>query len=510
MTTRRNFLKAVGGVGVAGLGAWGDLNRIAAAASLAAPKAAGEDYRALVCVFLFGGNDANNMVVPTSTAEYQQYATGRTVLALPKASLLPINVSNTAGRTFGLHNEMAGLQGLFNQGRAAVVANVGPLLAPTTRAQFQSRSVPVPLDLYSHSDQQAQWQSSISDGAPRSGWGGRLGDLMKTANGTNQGSTLISVTGNNLFEVGTTLTSFKVSPNSTFGLDFYKPEGTDAVSKAINTMLAAPSVNLFEGAWNDVIGRALQNQRLLASALETAPPFVTAFPNTGLGDQMEMVARLISVRQALGLKRQVFFCSIGGFDTHGDEQIGRQAELLDELSGAMAALYAATAELNCADLVTAFTASDFNRTFPSNGKGSDHAWGSHHWVVGGAVRGGAPLRPVPHARARRARRHGLERPVDPHDLGGPVRGHARRVVRRRCRAQHHLPEPRALSRREPGLHGLGAGTKKRAGEHRPVSLLVRRQGRRSLYFRCFETSLVISNIETCFLPPKPRAACRLR
>ena len=395
MTTRRHFLKAMGGIGAAGLGAWSDLNRIAAAASVAprAPlgiaQAAGEDYRALVCVFLFGGNDGNNMVVPTGTTDYQQYSAGRTVLALPKASLLPINVSNTAGRTFGLHGNMAGLQGLFNQGKAAVVANVGPLLAPTTRAQLQSRSVPIPPDLYSHSDQQAQWQSSISDGAPRTGWGGRLGDLMKTANGTNQGSTLISVTGNNLFEVGTTLSSFKVSPNSTFGLDFYRAEGTDPVSKAINSMLTTPSVNLFEGAWNDVIGRALENQRLLASALATAPPFVTAFPNTSLGDQMEMVARLVSVRQALGVKRQVFFCSLGGFDTHGEEQLGRQGELLEELSGAMTALHAATAELDCADLVTAFTSSDFNRTFPSNGKGSDHAWGSHHWVVGGAVRGGA-------------------------------------------------------------------------------------------------------------------------
>jgi uncharacterized protein (DUF1501 family) len=390
MTTRRDFLRAAGGIGAAGLGAWSDLNRIAAAASLGSPKALGEDYRALVCVFLFGGNDGNNMVVPTSTTEYQQYASGRTgALALSRASLLPINVANTPGRTFGLHGAMAGLQGLFNQGKAAVVANVGPLLAPTTRAQFRDRSVPLPNDLYSHSDQQAQWQSSISDGAPRTGWGGRLGDLMKTANGANQGSTLISASGNNLFEVGTTLSSFKVSPDSTFGLDFYRAEGTDPMSKAINAMLATPGVNLFEGAWNDVIARALENQRLLASALEAAPPFTTVFPQSTLGGQMQMIARLISVRQALGLRRQVFFCSLGGFDTHGDEQLGRQAELLEELSAALTALYNASVELDFADVVTSFTSSDFNRTFPSNGRGSDHAWGNHHWVVGGAVRGGS-------------------------------------------------------------------------------------------------------------------------
>ena len=390
MNARRRFLRASGAIGIAGLGAWSDLNRILAAASLERAKAAGEDYRALVCLFLFGGNDANNMVVPTAAGEYAQYASGRTpALALAQASLLPITSTNTPGRTFGLHPAMAGLQTLFNQGKAAVVANVGPLLAPTTRADFQARRVPVPPDLYSHSDQQAQWQSSISDGSPRSGWGGRIGDLVKSANGTNQGSTLISVAGNNLFGVGGTLSSFKVSPGNSFGLDFYRgAESTDPVSRAITALLSTPSGNLFEGAWNDVIARALENQRVLADALQAAPAFTTAFPATGLGAQMQMIARLVSVRAALGLKRQVYFCSLGGFDTHGDEQLGRQAELLGEVSAALSALYAATAELGCADLVTAFTASDFNRTFPSNGRGSDHAWGAHHWVVGGAVRGG--------------------------------------------------------------------------------------------------------------------------
>ena len=273
MTNRRTFLKqfTAAGVGVGGLGAWSDLQRIAAAASLnsALPKAAGEDYRALVCLFMFGGNDGNNMVVPTSATEYQQYATGRTpTLTLAQGALLPLNVANTPGRTFGAHPAMAGLQGIFNHGRAAVVANLGPLLAPTTRADFQARRVPIPVDLYSHSDQQAQWQSSISDGAPRSGWGGRIGDLMKTANGTNGSSTLISVSGNNLFEVGTTISSFKVSPGNHFGFDFYKgATATDPLSRGITDMLGVPSVNLFEGAWKEVIQRAIQNQQVLATAL---------------------------------------------------------------------------------------------------------------------------------------------------------------------------------------------------------------------------------------------------
>lgn len=391
---RRAFLKqlAAAGIGVGGLGAWADLQRIAAAASLNAsvPKAPGEDYRALVCLFMFGGNDSNNMIVPTSTTEYQQYATGRTpVLALGQAQVLPLNVSNTPGRTFGVHPSMTGLQGLFNTGKAAVMANVGPLRAPTTRQQYQARSVPIPVDLFSHSDQQAQWQSSISDGAPRSGWGGRIGDLLKTANGTNSSSTLISVSGNNLFEVGTTISSFKVSSNNQFGFDFYKGStSTDPLSKGVTDLLAVPSTNLFEGAWKEVIQRAIQNQQVLASALAAQPPFTTVFPNTGIGNQMKMIARLLSARTALGLKRQVFFASIGGFDTHGEDQLTTQNRLLGEVSGAMTALYNATVELQCADLVTQFTASDFNRTFPSNGKGSDHAWGSHQWIVGGAVQGG--------------------------------------------------------------------------------------------------------------------------
>ena len=386
---RREFLKSLG-MGAAGLGAWTDLGRIAAAVSLASPLAAGEDYRALVCLFMFGGNDGNNTVIPTSGSEYLQYATGRTsTLALAQGTLLPLTVRNTPGRTFALHPAMAGLQGLFNQGKASIVANVGPLLAPTSRADFLARRVPIPVDLESHSDQQAQWQSSISDGAPRSGWGGRIADLLKSANGASQSSTLISVSGNNLFEVGATLSSFKVSPGNHFGFDFYQGSAsTDPLSKAITNVLAAPGANALEGAWKDVIARAIDNQRVLATALATVPPFTTVFPGSGIASQLQMIARLISVRQALGMKRQVFFASLGGFDTHGDGQLQDQGQLLGEVSAAMTAFYNATVELNCADLVTTFTASDFSRTFPSNGKGSDHAWGNHHFVVGGAVQGG--------------------------------------------------------------------------------------------------------------------------
>lgn len=391
MLNRRQFLHLIGGSAAAGLGGFADLRNIAAAADLDInPKAAGEDYRALVMLFMFGGNDGNNTVIPTVSGEYSQYAAGRSsVLALPTANLLPLTISNTPGRTFGLHPAMAGMQGLINTGKAGIVANVGPLIVPTTKSQLRARSVPLPGDLYSHSDQQQQWQSSISDGPPRTGWGGRLGDLVAASNGTNRTSTCISVTGNNLFEVGTTLTSFKVSPGNTFGFDFYKgPTSTEPLSQGITELMALNAGNLFEGAWKDVITRAIDNQKILSDALATATPFTTTFPNTGLGQQFQMIARLIRVRQALGLKRQVFFASIGGFDTHGVEQIQRQTELLGSISTAVTAFYNATVEMDVANQVTTFTASDFNRTFRSNGKGSDHAWGNHHFVVGGAVDGG--------------------------------------------------------------------------------------------------------------------------
>ena len=413
MTNRRDFLKKLGtaGIGVGGLGAWSDLQRIAAAASLEpGPKAAGEDYRALVCIFLFGGNDANNMIVPTTATEYQQYATGRTpTLAIAQNQLLALNSANTPGRTFGIHNAMPGFQGLFNTGKAAVVANVGPLLPPTLIGYQQRNGDPGGPLLAATS---RHGRLHLRRG-PALGWGERVG--IDEGRQRPNSSTLISVTGNNRFEVGATISSFRSRPATTSGSHHTRLHSTDPSQGHQNPGIAQrqPVRRCVEGRDQ----RAIQNQQVLASALAAVPPFTTAFPNTSLGNQMQMIARLVSVRAALGLKRQVFFASIGGFDTHGDEQRGRQQELLGEVSGAITALHNATVELNCSDLVTSFTASDFNRTFPSNGKGSDHAWGSHHLVAGGAVQGGriygtfpTPVGPDDTG--------GNE---DPHHLGGPVR-----------------------------------------------------------------------------------------
>jgi uncharacterized protein (DUF1501 family) len=378
---RRRLLKLAGAAGLSGLGL-GTLSHLTAAAQSAT------DYKALVYLFMYGGNDGNNLLVPLEPGLYAQYQRARSNLALPRETLLPIAPGNSAGLQYGLHPAMGGIQSLFGQGKAALLTNIGTLAVPTSRTQWNARSVPLPDNLFSHSDQQAQWQSAIVDDAPRSGWGGRMMERLLATDAANRGYGVLSMAGGNLWENGDrSLAAYKVSASGNFGFDFYDPAGRDPVSTAITETLAERREHLLEQAWNDVVGRSIENQRVLTQALESST-LATVFPDTNLGSQLRMVARLVAARSRLGLQRQCFFCSIGGFDTHGDDQLQRQNELLGEISNAVAAFYAATVELGMQNNVTLFSGSDFGRTFQSNGQGSDHAWGSHHFVVGGAVKGG--------------------------------------------------------------------------------------------------------------------------
>ncbi|MBK6385808.1 MAG: DUF1501 domain-containing protein [Rhodoferax sp.] len=378
---RRQFLKMISAAGASGLG-------LSTLASLNAAAQTATDYKALVCLFMYGGNDGNNLLVPRDTVPYGQYQRIRSNLALSRDSLLPIAPTNTGGAQYGLHPAMGGIQGLFNQGKTAMIANVGPLAVPTTKAQWEARSVPLPDNLFSHSDQQAQWQSAIVDQPPRNGWGGRMMERQLAVDAVNRGYGVISVAGGNLWESGdATLAAYKVSSSGNFGFDFYNANGSDPLSAAISQTLAEPRSHVLEQAWTDVVGRSIENQRVLTQALASST-LTTVFPDTGLGRQLRMIARLISARAQLGLPRQCFFCSIGGFDTHGDDQMQRQNELLGEISAAVTAFYTATVELSLANNVTLFSASDFGRTCQSNGQGSDHGWGNHHFVTGGAVNGG--------------------------------------------------------------------------------------------------------------------------
>ncbi len=400
LLTRRSFLRqcACAAVGTAGVaGALLDLRRMAAA-SLGNTDALSGDYRALVCLFLYGGNDANNLLVPAG-ADYAAYATARGGLALPQANVLPIAPITSDGRSFGLHSSLAELKGLFDQRKMAVVANVGTLVEPLTKVQYQNGTGRKPPQLFSHSDQQVQWQTSVPDVASRTGWGGRTGDLMRALNGSAQVSICVSIAGNNTFQIGENTVPYAVSSSGSVGLSNYVYPNTagatnDTIrSRALDDLLAMGHTNLFEKTHAGIMQRSLQGGALLKGALQLTDPanggtaLATAFPNTGLGGQLKLVARLIRGRDVLGLRRQIFFVSVGGYDTHNN-QLAAQAGLFAELSQALAAFHAATVEVGVADSVTSFTCSDFGRTYQTNGAGSDHGWGSHHLVVGGAVRGG--------------------------------------------------------------------------------------------------------------------------
>lgn len=359
--------------------------------ALAAGTDPGSDYRALVCLFLYGGNDANNLLVPTDSARHALYARPRPNLALPRESLVALTSAAGGASGFGVHPAFAPLAPLFASGQAAVVANAGTLVVPTTQAQYAARSVPLPANLFSHSDQQNAWQSALVDVAARNGWGGRLLERLVAAGSNNRGYSAISLAGANLWQGGDrTLTPYRVSSSGQFGFDFYDPAGSDPLSAAINSLLGEARSDPFEQTWATMMGRSIDSQRVITAALGAAR-LKTVFPDTGLGRQLQMAARLIGARDALGLRRQCFFCSLGGFDTHGDDQLQRQSEAFGEIATAVAAFHAATVELGVARQATLFTASDFGRTLASNGKGTDHGWGAHQWVVGGAVRGGRVL-----------------------------------------------------------------------------------------------------------------------
>jgi uncharacterized protein (DUF1501 family) len=339
--SRRQFIgsSCCAAVGLTGmLSTLSSLRLIGAAASpgngpQTPPKAAAvaSDYKALVCLFLNGGNDANNMIVPADTADYAAYAAARSNLALPRTGLLPISPKTSDGRSWALHSSLPEVQKLFGAGKAALLANVGTLAYPTTKAQYRANAVPLPLQLFSHADQQVEWQTSVPDRITGTGWGGRLADLVTAFNTNNQISMSISLSGSNHFQ-------------------------------------------------NGVLGI-------------TAGPVMPGNITT-VTDQLKMVTRLISASSALGLKRQIFFVQLLGWDTHAAQlsnaapNTGAHANLLAQISAGIDSFYTSMTNLGIADQVTLFTASDFGRTLRSNGDGSDHGWGNHQIVVGGAVKGG--------------------------------------------------------------------------------------------------------------------------
>jgi uncharacterized protein (DUF1501 family) len=345
------------------------------------------DYKALVCVFMFGGNDANNMLVPFDATGYGNYSSARGALALPQNQLLQLGPQPN----FALHPSMPEVQSLFNNGNAAFLANVGTLLSPTTQAQFQANQVARPSNLFSHPDQQLEWQNQMQNAAGTSGWAGRIADKMNTQyNPGSQVPMIASLSGDALFCNGASTSPVSVAaagPGPVACSDHSYCSGRQQTAQQFSTL--SSGVSLIQ-ADNGITNNAYTYNATLMNALGAVSPLKTVFPTTGnpFGAQLQEVAKLIQVRAALGVTRQIFFVGAGNFDTHGDQLVG-QAALLAQVSPALGAFYQSLQEMNLTESVTAFTCSDFARTLqPNSTGGSDHAWGSHHMIIGGAVKGG--------------------------------------------------------------------------------------------------------------------------
>jgi uncharacterized protein (DUF1501 family) len=380
---RRDFLKttccsAAAGFAAASFSRFGLVNALAQNAT---------DYKALVCIFLFGGNDSNNMVIPYDTAGYGSYKTARGGLALAQGSLLPISPPST-GSPFAFHPRFGAMQSLFNNKHLAVLANVGTLVQPTTASQFRQRGVALPMNLFSHSDQEAQMQTAILDRVAETGWAGRTADKIQSIYGGNF-PIIISLAGTNIFCEGVAAQSIQSNGNPTRLLNGFggSSESTARLSALQSLLTFDTGLSLIQAA-STTTGNAIQNGQTLAAALATGTPLATQFPqNSYFASQLQQVAKIIQVRSALGLQRQIFFVSMGGFDTHSNQLAG-QDSLLNDLNASMGAFYQATTEMGVANNVTTFTLSDFGRTYSPNSDGTDHAWGSHHLIMGGAVKGG--------------------------------------------------------------------------------------------------------------------------
>jgi uncharacterized protein (DUF1501 family) len=404
--SRRSFLRTASLTSMAGFYASPFLIGLNSLAAMAQSTGL-TDYRALVCVFLQGGNDGHGTVIatdPTSFNAFTQARSGAAGLAYPLSELLPIAPrTSQSGRTFALNPALTGLQNLFNAGRAAVVANTGTLIAPATKTQINSNSVPLPASLFSHFDQTAAWQAIASNGGSSEhvGWGGAVADVIESMKvNSNSMFTCISTSGIALFLSGES--SYQLNVTSAGPIPIYGTAnplfGNSAGSSALQSILSADETNLFAKEYEVVVQRSIQAQQTLASAMAAAgvggvpdppqylDPVTNKLANNDLAVSLQTVARIISGRTSLGVNRQIFYVQLGSFDTH-DGQAVQHARLLSQLGSALEYFDTQMVAMGVGDQVTAFTASDFGRTLTSNSDGTDHGWGSHHFVVGGSVAG---------------------------------------------------------------------------------------------------------------------------
>jgi|JI10StandDraft_1071094.scaffolds.fasta_scaffold34710_4 uncharacterized protein (DUF1501 family) len=388
--SRRAFLQRLAQLGVAGIANPLAIN-LAAMGEAAAFNNPNGDYKALVCVFLYGGNDHGNTLIPYDALNYSRYQQIRPAIAVGQSSILPL-LPTTAqtGLQWGTHPALTRLQALFHEQRVAWLQNVGTLIHPLTLDDYRNNRYAIPPRLFSHSDQQMFWQSQPTD-RPVQGWGSAIGDLALAQNSQSI-FTCITANGQATMLSGGQAAQYRISTDGAIPI-WSAREGawiyhTQSCANALRTLVTQSRYHWMEDEINKVTQRSLQAESMVSSALTGAPALNTVFNTNSnhLAAQLKVVARLISARASLGVKRQVFFVGMGGYDTH-DNLLGQHNSLMAKLDDALGSFYQATVELGVAQQVTTFTASDFGRTLTSNGDGSDHGWGGHHLIMGGAVRG---------------------------------------------------------------------------------------------------------------------------
>lgn len=350
-----------------------------------------DDYRALVCVFLYGGNDAFNMLVPRSQSEYDVYANARRNLATAREDLLAISPLNSLPADYGLHPELTSLKSLFDSGKLSLIGNVGTLIEPTLQSDYVNKRVELPPQLFSHNDQQ-NFVMSLQATQERQGWASRIADIMMDANTNRNLAMNITLSGANTLQTGGMTAPYALGAGGVNEYWSLQPGNPDAWSvnrnRAYDALLAQPQTHLFASEFAKTQRRSIDLGVELRAALEnTAAPATVFQQGSHLAGMLKMIAHLIAARETLGMRRQIFFVGIGDYDTHGD-QVNRYPVLMRELNHALASFYDATVELGVSHQVTTFTASDFGRTLTSNGDGTDHGWGSHQMVMGDGVMGG--------------------------------------------------------------------------------------------------------------------------
>ena len=391
--SRRQFIKefGLGALGLTTASSVTQLKAINAAYLNNSANLLNNDYKAIVCFFLAGGNDSFNMLVPRGNPEYDEYAVTRSDLAIAQNELLPITPVTSDGKQYGLNPAMLNLHQLFNTGKLSFINNVGPLIEYTTKATYQNGSSPIPLGLFSHSDQLKNCQTGLPHVRTQFGWGGRMADLLNSMNSNEKISMNISLAGTNIFQYGETLVEFAIDPyDGSPGIVGYDPQATDfdgSRTEGIDLLLGADHADMYKKQYTDILKRSLEGSLEFRAAMSQIGNLNTFFSDNRISQSFKRITEVIMAREILGFKRQIFFVRMGGWDMHG-ELIDSHERNLTVVDNALSEFVSGLEEIGMFDAVTTFTISDFGRTLTSNGNGSDHAWGGNALVMGGDVKGG--------------------------------------------------------------------------------------------------------------------------